>query len=293
MVRLFSYNNLKYVNFLIILIGNFIISAKAQGGDCAIFQDIVNELGASKSEYIGDNCCNLTGSVTCIDSHITEIKLNGLKCRGVNIPTINIEKVINKISTLPHLTSFEMSNGKSCVMPGNIAELKNIKSLTLSGNDYHVSIPENISQLVNLEKLDLSGNRLVGNIPDSYSKLKNLKSLNLNSNNLNGYIPYSFKNLENLNELYLSHNNGLKGYIPKMANIDVCNYERTGLCILSSTTCYTNIVKVCTLNDLKQSNHLNGNPDPDSTEFNNDIIEGDKYNRIKKEEKRKVFQFQF
>ncbi|ORX52526.1 hypothetical protein BCR36DRAFT_444432 [Piromyces finnis] len=166
--------SLSYVFLSLYIIGNYILKVKGQISDCAIFKEVVNELGSSKRLFESDDCCNLIGAVTCENNHITKIKMNDLKCNG--IPEINIEKVVSKLSKLQYLASLEMSHGSSCPFPLNIQELKNLKSLTLTGNNYRKDIPENVSLLAELERLDLSSNNLRGTIPDSFRNLKKNKT---------------------------------------------------------------------------------------------------------------------
>ena len=69
----------------------------------------------------------------------------------------------------------------------------------------------------------------------------------------------------------MSYNDKLKGYIPEPPKIDICDYYRTNLCTLKSNKCKKGIDNSCTLEIIKESNYSNGNPDPSSTEYNNDI----------------------
>ncbi|KAJ7972218.1 Leucine-rich repeat protein kinase family protein [Quillaja saponaria] len=94
-----------------------------------------------------------------------------------------------------------------------ISQLKALKQLDLSSNNFRGLIPPSFGNLSDLEVLDLSLNKFEGLIPLELGGLKNLKSLNLSYNSLVGEIPNEFHGLEKLQEFQIS-NNGLSGSIP-------------------------------------------------------------------------------
>jgi len=262
MVKSISKSNLRFLILSLGLFGNILSVKSQQSGDCGIFQDAITDLWEEiVQKYTTNDCCNLD-DITCENNSITKIKFTNIKCGD-----LRFEPTISKLANLQQLTSFEISYTDRCYgsMPKNISELKNLKSLILNDNGFDSVLPENISKLSNLEKLDLSNNRLHGTIPASYGNLKNLKSLKLNTNGISGAVPYTFNQLENLTELNLAGNRNIKGYIPKMSKVEVCDYKDTGICSLSSTSCNEGLT-YCTKDDVKKTNAENGSPDPKAYE---------------------------
>ncbi|KAJ1408981.1 Tyrosine-protein kinase, active site [Sesbania bispinosa] len=99
---------------------------------------------------------------------------------------------------------------------GNVSlmsELKALKRLDLSNNNFDGLIPPAFGNLSDLEVLDLSSNKFEGSIPPQLDGLKNLKSLNLSNNVLVGEIPMELQGLEKLQDLQISSNH-LSGFIP-------------------------------------------------------------------------------
>lgn len=94
-----------------------------------------------------------------------------------------------------------------------ISELKALKWLDLSSNNFHGSIPQAFGNLSELEVLDLSFNKFGNLIPMELGRLRNLRSLNLSNNLLIGAIPDELEGLEKLQEFQVFANN-LNGSIP-------------------------------------------------------------------------------
>lgn len=94
-----------------------------------------------------------------------------------------------------------------------ISELKALKWLDLSNNDFHGSIPWAFGNLSELEFLDLSLNKFGGSIPRELGSLRNLRTLNLSNNLLVGEIPDELQSLEMLQAFQISSNK-LSGSIP-------------------------------------------------------------------------------
>ncbi|KAL0404911.1 UNVERIFIED_CONTAM: Leucine-rich repeat receptor-like tyrosine-protein kinase PXC3 [Sesamum radiatum] len=94
-----------------------------------------------------------------------------------------------------------------------ISELKALKWLDLSYNNFHGIIPPAFGNLSELEYLDLSFNNFGGSIPLELGRLRNLRALNLSNNMLMGVIPDELEDLEKLKDLQL-YTNRLNGSIP-------------------------------------------------------------------------------
>ncbi|XP_059668414.1 leucine-rich repeat receptor-like tyrosine-protein kinase PXC3 [Cornus florida] len=94
-----------------------------------------------------------------------------------------------------------------------VSELKALKWLDLSFNNFHGSIPPAFGNLSELEFLDLSSNKFGSSIPIELGRLKNLKSLNLSNNLLTGPVPDELEGLKNLQNFQI-FTNRLNGSIP-------------------------------------------------------------------------------
>ncbi|KAL3533788.1 hypothetical protein ACH5RR_007309 [Cinchona calisaya] len=95
-----------------------------------------------------------------------------------------------------------------------ISELRALKWLDLSYNNFHGSIPREFGNLSELQVLDLSFNKFGSSIPVELGRLKNLKSLNLSNNFLTGIIPEELEGLEKLEEFQI-YTNRMNGSIPE------------------------------------------------------------------------------
>jgi leucine-rich repeat protein SHOC2 len=116
---------------------------------------------------------------------------------------VNPSLEISKITTLKALESLAVRWRFNTVIPGNIGELKNIKTLLLIGGSY-TKLPASLFELTDLQELYLSRNQLT-TIPADINKLKHLKTLNLSNNLLTG-IPKEIALLTELKELNLDDN---------------------------------------------------------------------------------------
>lgn len=94
-----------------------------------------------------------------------------------------------------------------------ISQLRALKWLDLSSNNFRGSIPQAFGNLSELEVLDLSFNKFGNMIPVELGGLRSLRSLNLSSNLLTGPIPNELEGLEKLQEFQVYANN-LNGSIP-------------------------------------------------------------------------------
>ncbi|WOH15582.1 hypothetical protein DCAR_0935124 [Daucus carota subsp. sativus] len=93
-------------------------------------------------------------------------------------------------SNLKYQCYIDLSNNKIVgEIPGELMDLRALKSLNLAGNYLSGRIPESIGMLESLEFLDLSSNKLFGHIPQSLSNIDSLSHLNLSFNDLSGRVP--------------------------------------------------------------------------------------------------------
>ena len=105
------------------------------------------------------------------------------------------------------------ANGLQGVVPADLGQLTELRSLDLSDNQLQGVIPPSLARLRRLEWLDLGINRLSGGIPPSIGELAELQVLKLGTNQLQGEIPSSLGRLAQLRALHLDMNH-LQGHIP-------------------------------------------------------------------------------
>uniref|UniRef100_A0A2C9VIX3 Uncharacterized protein n=1 Tax=Manihot esculenta TaxID=3983 RepID=A0A2C9VIX3_MANES len=115
------------------------------------------------------------------------------------------------------------------------SELKFLKHLDLSSNDFNGTLPTFLGNMTSLLYLDLSRNDFKGEIPNSLGQLKNLTHLSLCYNSLQGLIPAFTGNLQQLAFLELNSNK-LNGTLPdslgqlsELIHLDVSSNELTGI----------------------------------------------------------------
>jgi hypothetical protein len=104
--------------------------------------------------------------VTCVDSVVTEIRLQSLDLPGKIPPEIGI--------------------------------LRNLTSLDLSENQLVGSIPEELYEMTKLEKIFLYKNRLTGTLSPSIGNLSNVTHLHLSHNYLSGSLPTTMRSVASI-----------------------------------------------------------------------------------------------
>jgi len=163
-----------------------------------------------------------------------------------------------------NVTDCCLFNGVRCDENKSVTGLKLVHIKDDTANPAKVF--EKIGNLKELTYLDLSNDNLGGNFPKEICGLTKLTNLNLSNNNLSGAIPYDCKALQNLQQLNLAGNKDLTGYVPILNNLKGCVYENTGLCYLPNANC-RNSKNACTADQVKNTNAINGNPTPDTFEY--------------------------
>ncbi|CAN1333923.1 Receptor-like protein 31 [Linum perenne] len=102
------------------------------------------------------------------------------------------------------------------VIPSSINTLTELRSLSLSGNNFSGPLPL-LASSNHIRNLYFSSNKFNGTIPLSYDKFQHLVSLDLSNNNLGGQIPPSLFSLPNLSTLGLDSNQ-LEGQLGEFHN---------------------------------------------------------------------------
>ncbi|XP_055801592.1 protein STRUBBELIG-RECEPTOR FAMILY 2 isoform X2 [Solanum dulcamara] len=144
----------------------------------------------------GDPCEESWTGVSCHQSSVIEIKLQGLSLTG------NLE---GQLVSLLHLKHLDLSsNHFHGDIPNSLPH--NLTDLNLSSNNFSQSIPHTVTSMKHLRHLNLSQNLLSGPLPDVFGGFENLIMMDLSHNNFSGDLPVSFRTLMNLTSLYLQSN---------------------------------------------------------------------------------------
>ncbi|CAN9501916.1 unnamed protein product [Ophioblennius macclurei] len=102
-----------------------------------------------------------------------------------------------------NLRTVDLSGNKMEVLPANIGNFLQMKSLTMNSNRL-AGLPSEIGKLKKLETLSLSGNR-IQQLPPTVGQLKALRTLNLAGNQISEF-PSGLGTLRQLDLLDLSRN---------------------------------------------------------------------------------------
>jgi serine/threonine protein kinase len=143
--------------------------------------------------------------VVCSGGRVMGLRLSGLALGG----TIDV----NALASFPRLRSVSFArNNFSGPLPA-FHQLKALKSMYLSNNQFSGSIPEGFfGNLSHLKKLWLNGNQLSGSIPASITQATSLLELHLDRNAFTGELPPAPPPA--LKSFNVSRNN-LEGVVPE------------------------------------------------------------------------------
>ncbi|MED6130401.1 hypothetical protein PIB30_000909 [Stylosanthes scabra] len=158
------------------------------------------------------DCCDWY----CVTCDPNTHRINSLVMLS-SVPETNLSgQIPPAVGDLPYLQTLEFHKLPKLIGPiqPNIANLKNLKQLTISWTNISGPVPDFLSQLTNLQLIDLSFNSLSGPIPSSLSQLPNLVSLRLDRNRLTGPIPDSFGSFKKPGPSIILSHNQLSGPIP-------------------------------------------------------------------------------
>ncbi len=128
----------------------------------------------------------------------------GVTCLNGRVSALNMQTVTGGIAR---------GNGLVGTLPQALAQLSELRNLTLPHNELHGPLPDIFGSLPQLRQLNLSGNRLSGTLPDSLGTLVQMQHLQLASNQFTGSIPPGLGNLTAMQTLNLGLNQ-LSGTIP-------------------------------------------------------------------------------
>ncbi|XP_059646370.1 protein STRUBBELIG-RECEPTOR FAMILY 2 [Cornus florida] len=160
----------------------------------------------------GDPCEESWIGVSCFESSVIQIKLNGLELNG----TLGFQ-----LSDLHNLKQLDVSsNNIQGEIPYSLP--LNATHINLACNNFSLYIPYSLTLMKNLRHLNLSHNSLSGPVGNVFTGLQNLREMDLSYNNFTGDLPSSFGDLTNLTGLFLQ-NNKFTGSVAFLAGLPLSN----------------------------------------------------------------------
>jgi len=158
---------------------------------------------------------------------------------GLEELNLSFNNLIGTIpSTLGNITALKrfacvFNNGLGGGIPGELAALREMKTLAIGGNRFTGGFPEAILNMSALVRLDLDTNRFSGKMPSGIgSSLPNLRWLFVGGNFFRGNVPPSLANASNLVKVDIA-SNFFTGVVPasigKLANLTWLNLEMNQL----------------------------------------------------------------
>ncbi|MFC2125859.1 leucine-rich repeat domain-containing protein [Bacteroidota bacterium] len=155
--------------------------------------------------------------INVTNNRVTEINLDNNNLVGI-IPV--------EIGDLTDLKTLRLMNNQLAdTIPTEIGNLTNLEFLNLGGNNLYGPILEEIVKLTKLTELHLWNNQLTDTIPAEIGDLVDLAYMNLDGNQFTGGLPPEIGNLTNLIELRFSWSDPLGGPIPPEIG-NLTNLER-------------------------------------------------------------------
>ncbi|XP_058072871.1 leucine-rich repeat receptor-like tyrosine-protein kinase PXC3 [Magnolia sinica] len=182
-----------------------VASAAAQHDDQATMSALQKELAVSRWDANNSNYCSWDGVRCNSNRSIERLELSHRELRG-NLSIISQLKALKWIDL-----SYNNFHGE---IPSTLGNLTDLEFLDLSGNQFGNSIPPQLGNIKSLRSLNLSNNMLSGKIPDELRGLESLQNLQISGNQLNSSIPYWLGNLTSL-RVFSAYENNLDGRIPE------------------------------------------------------------------------------
>ncbi|KAL2460566.1 Leucine-rich repeat receptor-like serine/threonine-protein kinase BAM3 [Abeliophyllum distichum] len=166
----------------------------------------------------------------------------GIKCFNGRIISLNISNLALYGSVSPEIS--RLDNLMELFIDGNnftgeikIENMRNLRFLNISNNQFGGNLDWNYSSLANLEVFDAYNNNFTALLPLGVLDLKNLKHLELGGNYFYGKIPASYGNLIGLEYLSLAGNDlqgknspgiGEFGKLVNLVHMDLSSCELDG-----------------------------------------------------------------
>ncbi|KAI5661649.1 hypothetical protein M9H77_20972 [Catharanthus roseus] len=196
-----------------------------------------------------ESLCSSWVGIKCFNGRVVSLNLSNMNLYGSVSPEVSrLEELVElkldgnnftgeiKIENLRNLRSLNLSSNQfSGGLDWNYSSLPNLEVFDAYDNNFTDFLPLGLQSLKKLRHLDLGGNYFQGKIPESFGNLIGLEYLSLAGNNLIGRIPSELGNLTNLKELYLGYYNSFQNGIPKefgnlenLVHLDLSNCELEG-----------------------------------------------------------------
>lgn len=139
--------------------------------------------------------------------------LKELTYLGITSDYFDAQPFPDWLCTLTKLEDIRMVCNFTGNLPAEMANLFNLRLISIGDNQLTGSIPSEWERLTNLTNLELINNQLSGEFPMAVTKMQLLRNLNISGNQFTGSIPIELMNLVYLEELHLNGNQ-FTGTIP-------------------------------------------------------------------------------
>mmetsp|Transcript_16842 Transcript_16842/g.38612 ORF Transcript_16842/g.38612 Transcript_16842/m.38612 type:complete len:412 (-) Transcript_16842:192-1427(-) len=163
--------------------------------------------------------CDNWHGVTCLDSFVTGIDLDGNNLHG---------KVPEDFCLIRRLKTLRLG-GNKVELPSCVSNLSALEELDFKGNSFAGRVPVNLYSMGSIMFLDLSDNEFSGSMDSLFPELSTsyetvfpkLSTLNLSNNKFSGEIPQNMlRRMTNLDSLVLSGNPTLTGSLNEICKGD-------------------------------------------------------------------------
>ncbi|KAL6333677.1 hypothetical protein AAG906_028863 [Vitis piasezkii] len=164
-------------------------------------------MGATYWKFNGDSC------------QIEMVGLTPQPPRGSE-QSIVCENFSEKNRTVLHVIRMNLEANKfSGILPPELGDLINLKTLMLSSNQFFGNLPTTLAGLRNITDFRINDNNFSGPIPDFIQNWKQLTRIEMQASGLEGPIPSSISLLDKLTELRISDMTGKSQGFPLLNNM--------------------------------------------------------------------------
>ncbi|KAL1561857.1 putative inactive leucine-rich repeat receptor-like protein kinase [Salvia divinorum] len=158
-------------------------------------------------------------SLACYEGNITQLHITGNYWFPHLSQDFSAAALFSNIAELPNLKVLSLvALGLVGPLPSEIGGLVSLEILNVTSNMFGGSIPREMSFIKNLQTLILDHNRFEGEIPDWIGSLPSLRVLSVKNNSFSGSFPRAFSSMVNLRALVLTANN-LSGEVAELHNL--------------------------------------------------------------------------
>ncbi len=218
----FKLNHLKVLKFM----GNNLSEIPTEISELKSLSHLY--LYQNKIKSIPFNCLKEMYSLECVDLGDNFVDYKEVQKLYKELDKLkDYKKLIEKVEKSDITTEYFHFWGNTTKIPNELFNLKNLKSLSISGTNIS-EIPKEISQLKKLERLSFSGNNL-SNIPSEIYDLENLTSIDLDNNQFVEF-PERLLEMKKLESISFNYNKieRIKPYLDKVVKNDFYTYFSFG-----------------------------------------------------------------